>query len=426
LQVIACHLPGRQVGSARLILEGGISREPADLAGVASLAAHALTEGTRSHDAAEFAEATELLGADIGVDAGWDSLQGSVVVPMSRLEPALSLLAEAVLEPTFPAHEVARLQAERLNDIKQEYADPNQRAQIAFLEQLYTPDSPYARLPGGVAQTVRRLNPEIVEQHYRSVASPERAALVVAGDLAGISVEEIADRLFGSWKGSVPGEELPAVREAPEGGSVTLVSRPGSVQSSILVGHVGLPRLIPDYFAVTAMVNILGGLFSSRLNLKLREEKGYTYGVRAWFDFRRQAGPFGAGTAVATQVTVEAIADTIDEIRRLHDDGVTSEEVELAKDYLVGIFPLAFETPEAISQAIVRILVYGLPEDYYQTYRQMMQAVTVEEASRAAKGRLRPDRMAIVVVGDAELEGPLKEAGFGPVTVTEDFPPELT
>jgi zinc protease len=207
---------------------------------------------------------------------------------------------------------------------------------------------------------------------------------------------------------------------------VTLVSRPGSVQSSILVGHVGLPRLIPDYFAVTAMVNILGGLFSSRLNLKLREEKGYTYGVRAWFDFRRQAGPFGAGTAVATQVTVEAIADTIDEIRRLHDDGVTSEEVELAKDYLVGIFPLAFETPEAISQAIVRILVYGLPEDYYQTYRQMMQAVTVEEASRAAKDRLRPDRMAIVVVGDAELEGPLKEAGFGPVTVTEDFPPELT
>ena len=131
-----------------------------------------------------------------------------------------------------------------------------------------------------------------------------------------------------------------------------------------------------------------------------------------------------AGTAVASPVTVEAIADTLAEIRRLHDEGIIDEELELAKDYLVGIFPLAFETPEAISQAIARLVVYGLPEGYYETYRPKMQAVTVEEASAAARDHLHPDRMAIVTVGDGELEGPLKEAGFGPVTVAEDAPPE--
>ena len=154
LEVIACHLPGRQVGSARLVLDGGISLEPPELAGLATLAARALTEGTQERDAAGFAAATELLGADISVDAGWDALQGSLVVPVSHLEPALDLLAEAVLRPAFAAQEVKRLQAERLNDIKQEYADPNQRAQIAFLQSIYTPDSPYARPSGGTAQTV--------------------------------------------------------------------------------------------------------------------------------------------------------------------------------------------------------------------------------------------------------------------------------
>ena len=160
LQVIACHLPGRQVGSARLIMEGGIAREPPELGGVATLAARSMTEGTESLDAAAFADAAERLGADISVDAGWDSLQGSVVVPVSRLEPALGLLADAALHPTFLAEEVARLRVERLNDIKQEYADPNQRAQITFLPTIYTPDSPYGGPSGGSVATVASNPPE--------------------------------------------------------------------------------------------------------------------------------------------------------------------------------------------------------------------------------------------------------------------------
>ncbi|HYR61549.1 MAG TPA: pitrilysin family protein [Actinomycetota bacterium] len=425
LRVIACHLPGRRVGSARLVMEGGISREPAELAGAATLAARTVTEGTESMDAAAFAEATEQLGADISVDAGWDSIQGSVVVPVSRLEPALALLSDAVLHPTFPPNEVARLKSERLNDIKQEYADPNQRAHMAFVNTIYTPESPFSRPSGGSAATVSRLDRDAIEAHFRRYAGPQDATLIVAGDLEGFDAAAVADRLFGAWKGGAPAPATPPVAEALTATSVNLVHRPGAVQSSIIVGHVGVPRLVPDFLPTTLMVSILGGLFTSRLNLKLREEKGYTYGARAWFDFRRNAGPFGAATAVATGVTVEAIDDTLTEIRRLHAEGVTPEELAFAKDYLVGIFPLAFETPEAISQAISRMVVYGLPDDYYQTYRAAMQAVTVEEASQAATEHLRPERIAIVAVGDPDLEGPLEEAGFGPLTVTQDSPDVL-
>ncbi|MGH2718037.1 MAG: M16 family metallopeptidase [Actinomycetota bacterium] len=424
LTLVACHLPGRRVGSARLILEAGISREEPAQAGVATLAARSLTEGTENHDAAGFAGATERLGADIAVDAGWDSVQGSLTVPVSHFEPGLGLLAEAILRPTFPAPEVARLQSERLNDIKQEHADPNQRAQHAFLETVYTPESPYARPAGGTVATVGSLTRDQVEAFYRSHAGPTGATLVLAGDLEGLPVEGIAENLFGSWSGPAPEAAGPQVGEALTETTVTLVTRPRAVQSALVVGHMGVPRLIPDYFETTLAATVLGGLFTSRLNLKLREEKGYTYGVRAWFDSRRQAGPFGMGTSVATLVTVDALTDALDEIRRLHDDGVTAEELAFAQDYLVGVFPLAFETPEAISQAIARAIVYGLPDDYYQTYRPSMQAVTVEGASDAAARRIRPDRMAIVVVGDGELAGPLKDAGFGPVTVVEDESPE--
>jgi len=267
---------------------------------------------------------------------------------------------------------------------------------------------------------VAGLDRDAVAGFYASQTGPAHATLIVAGDLEGVDVPAIADRLFEGWAGGNGAAPLPPVAEAVEKTSVTLVQRPGAVQSSIIAGHVGVPRLTPDFMAITLMVSILGGLFTSRLNLKLREEKGYTYGARAWFDFRRQAGPFGAGTAVATPVTVPAIADTLAEIRRLHDEGVTPDELAFAQDYLVGVFPLAFETPEAISQAIARRVVYRLPDDYFQTYRDAMQAVTVEQVSTAAAERLRPDRLAIVVVGDPALEGPLTEAGFGPLSVVGD------
>ncbi|HEX4865515.1 MAG TPA: insulinase family protein, partial [Acidimicrobiales bacterium] len=204
----------------------------------------------------------------------------------------------------------------------------------------------------------------------------------------------------------------------------TLVHRPGSVQAQLLTGHLGLARRTPDFFPVTLMVTILGGLFTSRLNLKLREEKGYTYGARAYIDFRRQPGPFAASAAVESDVTAPALADMLEEISKVHDSGVTKEELGPARDYLIGVLPLRFETPEAISGAISNLVVHGLPDDYFDTYRTSMETVTVDDIAEAAHNRLRPDQMATVVVGDAEeLEEPLRQGGFGPVTVVHDPPP---
>ena len=422
LDVIAAHLPGRQLGAARLILDTGATGDPLDQAGISVIAGRALSEGTEDHDAAGFAEAAERLGADIGFEVGWDALQGSVVVPMSRLEPALDLLAEATLRPTFPDHEVERVLAERLNEIKQEFADPSQRAHVAFLQAIYAPTAPYARPAAGTPDTIADLDPELVAEHYRTTASPQGAALVIAGDLEGLDVPALAAKLFGGWEAPTTAAEQPgAVTGRNDPTAVTLVHRPGSVQSALIAGHVGVRRHTPDYFAINLMAAILGGLFTSRLNLTLREEKGYTYGARAGFDFRRQAGPFAASTAVAGPVTLPALQDALTEIRALHAGGVTAEELAFAQDYLVGIFPLAFETPEAICQAIARLVVHRLADDYYDTYRPEMQAVTVEEATGAAATYLHPDRMAVVVVGDGEtLEQPLKDAGIGPVTVIED------
>ncbi|MGH2733854.1 MAG: M16 family metallopeptidase [Actinomycetota bacterium] len=421
LQVIACHLPGRRLCSARLLLDAGAEHAAPGESGVATLAAWALTEGTERYDAESFAQASERLGAGISIDASWDFLQARLSVPASRLEPALDLLAEAVRRPTFPSREVERLRSERLNEIRQEYAEPNRRANLALLEAVYTADSAYARPAGGTISTVAGLDRENLERFYRRFATPGAASFVLAGDLEGVEVEAMVESLFGDWNASEAPRPVPKVEEDLTETAVTLVHRPGSVQSQILLGHMGTPRLIPDFLPVSLMVSVLGGLFTSRLNLKLREEKGYTYGARAWFDFRHQAGPFGASAAVQTDATVDATADAIEEIRRLRAHGVSDEELKEARDYLVGVFPISFETPGAISSAIAHLIVYGLPDDHYHAYRGAMEQVSVEEVGAAANQRLRPDRIAIVVVGDAELlETRLKEASFGPVRVVTD------
>ena len=424
LQVITCHLPGRLLGSARLLVEAGAANESHEQAGAAAITARALTEGTERLDATAFSDEVEALGAVIDADANWDSFRTNLVVPMARMEPALELLAEAVRRPAFDDREVKRIQQERLNEIRQEFAEPASRAHLAFLNAVYTADSAFHRPYDGTVPTVEALTRDDIEAHYARFATPGTATLVIAGDLEDRDWLATAERLFGDWSVDEPDRQIPGVTEAIEGSHTTLVHRPGSVQTQILTGHLGLPRRTPDFFPVTLMVTILGGLFTSRLNLKLREEKGYTYGARAWFDFRRQPGPFAASAAVESHVTAEALTDAHAEIRRVHEGGVTREELEVARDYLIGVLPLRFETPEAISGAISNLVVHGLPDDYFDTYRASMEGVTVEDIAEAAHNRLRPSQMATVVVGNADdIEAPLRAAGFEPLTIVRDPEP---
>ena len=426
LSVLVVDLPGRPLVSASLTLTGGVSEEPADKAGATVLAARALTEGTEAHDAIALVEATERLGASVHADAGWDALSVSVDVPADRLAPALELAAEVLLRPTFPEHEVDRLRDERLNDLLQAKADPRRRAEEAFIGTIYAPASPYHRPSGGTRETVEGLTATDLRRTYMGLLDPARATLVVGGDLGDQDVFELAERLFGGWTGPAgPTAAAPIVDTAtPRGRIVRVVHRPGSVQTEIRIGHRGLPRRIDDFHAVSVMSAILGGLFNSRLNMKLREEKGYTYGAGAGFDMRRGAGPFSARAAVNTDVTVPAIVDTLAELERMRDTDVADAELAAARDFLIGVFPLRFETAGAVVGSIASLAVHGLGVEELIDYRARIEAVDTAAIAAAARAHLHVDDAAIVLVGDVDAFGEALEAAhLGQLVIDRDEGP---
>jgi zinc protease len=424
LEIRTIQVPGRPLVSASLVLRAGSSDEPHEIAGATVLAARSMSEGTERYPGVELIEASERLGATLHVEATWDATFAAVDVAASRLGAALELLAELVQRPMFPEEDVARLRDERINDLLQVRADPRRRAERVFAETIYSPASPYSRPAGGNEATVPGLTRDALVRVHGALLRPERAALVVAGDLTGLDVAVMAQRAF---EGLRPAGAAGAGAVAPDAaGAVTepivrFFHRPGSVQTELRIGHVGLARRTPDFHAVGVMSTILGGLFNSRLQMNLREDKGYTYGVGAGFDMRRAAGPFAVRTAVHTAVTVPAIRESLAELARMRETAVTPAELATARDYLVGVFPLRFETPGAVVGAVSGLFVQGLPDDELARYRAAVEAVTAEDVRRAAYEHIHPDRLAIVAVGDADAVGKdLEAAGFGRLEVIAD------
>lgn len=426
LPVHAVHLPGRHLATVSLALPMGAVDEPAHRGGATVLAARALTEGTLRRDAIALVEAAERLGAALRAEAGWDATVVGVEVPVERLAPALELLAEVVREPAFPPREVERLRDQRLNDLLQARADPGRRADETFLATIYHPSSPYARPAGGTRETVAPLDPEAAGAAYWSWSGFSRCALVVGGDLAGADLPTILEPVLGDLGPADQADPVaqPQIAARLERPVVRIVHRPGSVQSELRVGHPGLPRRIPDHHAVVVMSAILGGLFNSRLNMKLREEKGYTYGAGAGFDFRRFAGPFTARAAVHTDATAPALADLVAELRRMREAPPTDAELRAARDYLVGVFPLRFETPGPVVSAVAGLVTYELPDDELDRYRPAVEAVTGDYVLAAARAHLDLERLAVVIVGDADaIAAPCEALGIGEVEVVRDDEP---
>ena len=423
LSVISVDLPARPLLAGVLIALGGAGDDPETEAGATVLMARALSEGTDNYDAIELVEATERLGASLHAEAGWDALSVSVDVPGERFPAALDLVAEVMARPTFPASDVERLRDERLNDLLQARADPRRRAEEAFIETIYAISSPYRHSAAGTRETVERLGSDETRRALARRFDPAAMTLIVGGELGGLDVHALADERFGSWAADANAGPASIVNDAPSSVErrVRVIHRPGAVQTEIRVGHPGLARLIPDFHAVSVMSAILGGLFNSRLNRKLREEKGYTYGASAGFDMRRSAGPFAARAAVNTEVTVPAIVDMIAELDAIRSEAPTADELDAARDYLVGVFPLRFETPGAVVGALSGLVMQGLPDDELARYRGAIEAVDAKAVVAAAKAHVRPAEAAIVLVGDADAFMPaLEAANLGPITVERD------
>jgi zinc protease len=409
--------------TAQVVCAGGAAAEAAHQAGIAHLTADALSTGTATRDVEALAWELESLGVDLETGASWDAATASVTVHAERLDPALALLSEIVRQPAFPEDQFARVRDEQLADILQRRKEPRALADDAAARFIFRDDVPYGRPLIGLESTVGELGAADLAAFHAAHYRGGGAALILTGSVDPGIARELADRHFGDWRGSPSAE--PAFEVAPRVAETTvfIVDRPGSVQSEIRLGHVGVERLHPDYFPLLVMNTILGGAFTSRLNMSLRERHGFTYGARSSFSLRRRPGPFSVDVAVATDVTARAVQEALREIHSLREDGPTDRELTSARDYLRGVLPLRLQTTAALASRIAELFVFHLPEDYFQHYRSRIADVGREDVHRVARQAVRPDQLAVVIAGDAaQVEGPIRELGLGPVEIHRSVP----
>lgn len=410
-------LPDRELVSIHLLTDAGAATEDEAQAGIAALTAQLLVTGTRRLDAADFAETTERLGIDVGSESSWDSARAGFTALGSKLDDGLTLLAEMILTPRLDPKEFDRLRSERLNDILQARADPGRLADESFLREVFAADVPYGRLSAGTPETLEALSVENASAFHATHYAPNVADIVISGAIDPSRTLAAVERHLGGWEGTGPGHRTIEPRQRG-GRRVVLVDRPGSVQSELRVGHLGIDRGDPRYFPAVVMAALLGGVFGSRLNLRLREELGYTYGARAAFDPRRAPGPFTASAAVQTEVTLDAIRELIGQLERIREAAPSEEELAEVRDFLIGVFPLRFETTGGIAGAIEPLAVYDLPADWWHTYRDRLEAVGTAEVHAVARDLVRPDEALILLTGDAaKLRTELEGADLGPVQV---------
>lgn len=417
LSVWLVPLPDRELVSVHLLTDAGAAAEDEPQGGIAALTAQLLVTGTQRLDAAAFAETTERLGIEVSSESSWDSARAGFVALGEHLEAGLALLAEMIRTPRLDDGEFDRLRAERLNDILQSRADPGRLADESFIRELFAEGVPYGRLSGGTPDTVERLTVDDARAFHATRYAPDAAHLILAGAFDEAAALAAIERQLGDWRGTARGHRT--IEPRTRGGRrVVLVDRPGSVQSELRVGHLGIERHDRRLFPATVMAALLGGVFGSRLNLRLREELGYTYGARCSFDPRRAAGPFTATAAVQTEVTADAIRELLGQLDRMRHEAPGETELAEVRDFLIGVFPLRFETTPGVAGAIEPLAVYGLPDDYWQTYRERIEAVSIADVQAVALALVRPDEALILLTGDASrVRDELERAAFGPLEV---------
>lgn len=418
LGVIVAPVPKLPIVSAALVVDAGAAAESAGAEGVAQLTARMLLEGTRKRNGDAVGEQFERWGAAVGASADWDAAMLSMTVLAPRLEEAMSLFAEVLLEPAFPERELSRIKAERLADLLQLRTEPRGLADEMFTRFVYEKSSRYARPEHGDVASVTSIDRATVEQFYQARYRPGGATLILVGDITVTNGVALAQRLLGDWSGTTPPAGAVSDKPARTTRALHIVRKEDAPQSEIRVGHVGLPRSHPDYFPVLIANALLGGLFSSRINLNLREVHAYTYGAHSSFDWRRAAGPFVVSTAVKSDVTAEAAKEILLEIARIRADAVSEDELTLATSYLDGVFPIRYETTDSIARALAALTVYDLPKDYFDSYRANIRRVTAMDVLHAADKYLHPDQLQLVVVGDPTvIAAPLAALDAGPVSV---------
>ena len=414
LQVVEMHkVP---VVDLEVVLDAGAVRDPADLPGLATFTATMLQQGAGRRGALEIADEVALLGAQLGTGASLDVATVSLHVPKRRLEPALDLLADVLLRPTFPDSEVTRQRELRRAQIVQQADNPAAIASIAFPAIVYGRMHPYGRPLNGTEASTGALTRDRVAAFYRTYYRPNGARLLVVGDVTLDEARRLITERFGAWtRGEV--SAAPATTAPPPAPrAIYLIDKPGAAQSVVRIGHVGPARDTPDYFALQVLNTILGGAFTSRLNQNLRETHGYTYGAGSAFALRRKGGPFVAQASVVTAKTDSSLIEFLKELRRIRDEAVPAAELDKAKQYLVLGLPGDFETTAGAAARFRELFIYGLPFNYFGSYIDRINAVTAADVQRVARQYIDPDHFDIVVVGDrSQIEAGIRALNEGAI-----------
>ena len=405
----------------RFVLDVGARQEPRSQAGVATLTAAAMAEGTARLDAAALADEFERLGGVLSSYATWDATHVRTTVLSSRLREALALLSEVVRTPSLAPREVNRLKEERLAELLELKSEPRGLADERFASSLYKGDSRFSVQEGGSERTVTPLSVDACRAWHSQQFAPAATALVIAGDVSVDDALQVASENLADWVAAEPAPTIVDDSPSRDYRSVQLLDRPGAPQTELRLGHVGLPRLTPDYFDVVVMNAILGGVFNSRINLNLRERNAFTYGAFSSFEWRRDAGPFVVSTAVATPVTASAIREAVAELERMRTTVPSADELSLSTSYLDGVFPIRFETTDAIAGALASLRTLRLPNNFYDTYRDRVRSVTAEDVATAARNHIHGDRLQVLALGDrAQVAPMLADLDLGPLSVIGD------
>jgi zinc protease len=400
--------------SLELVTPAGGQHDPPGRHGLSTLTAGLIDEGTARGGALEIAARVERLGGYLASGADWDSSYLAAGVLSRNLPAALELLAEVATSPTFPPEELERLRRQRLAELLRRRHDPAILADERVTEEIFR-GTVYGRSLLGDEDSVAAIARDDVVAYYRRHYGLHDAALVAVGDLDPEALVAAAERIFGG--GGPPAPPPPEVRPAPlPGVAVHVVDRPGAAQTELRLGHAGVPRRHPDYSPLVVLNTLLGGQFTSRININLRERHGYTYGAHSRFVGRQGPGPFLVSAAVATEATGAAAREVLGELARLREEPVEPVELAETRDYLIGVFPYTVQTIGDLAKRLEMLATYDLPDDYFERYIERVRAVTVEEVQRLARRHLHPDRIAVVAVGPAETLEP-QLAGLGPVTV---------
>jgi zinc protease len=416
LAVLAARHSELPLVSMELLLPAGGQCDPEAQSGLASLTAAVLDEGTRRRSAMEIAAAAERLGGYFATGADWDVGFLATGLLAQNRAAALELLADAAFHPTFPTAEVERLQRQRLAEILRRTQDPSALADDRFLRVLYE-GTAYAHPLIGEEGSLAALDREALVDFYQQHYGLDGAALIAVGDFDPEELLREAESAFSTGGPALQPAPPPDIRPpARPGISVHIVDRAGAAQTELRLGHPSVSRSHPDYPSLVVFNGLLGGKFTSRINLNLRERHGYTYGASSRFSGRMGPGPFTVNAAVATESTGPAAREILFELRRIREELVEPEELTETQSYLVGVFPYTMQTIGDLAKRLETLAVFGLPDDYYTRHLERIAGVTREDVLDVACRHVDPERVAIVAVGPAEALEPQLQ-GLGPVTV---------